>query len=335
MHEVPDNAAPGAPPVQECLASAGGLPGPEQLQAATDGDAAAAGDLDARGLLVGSRESAEEWIERIRKLLANIRRMESDLDKSKSFTVEDVCVQASDRIPQELYAAAGEITDALYGFRADWVPGFYVNPSFGWLFGGCAFYFFPDFFAMFIIRRAFAHREKWLFYDRVELLAHELCHVARAGFMSRRFEETLAYQTATSRFRRVMGGVFRSPWDGYVLLGSTWVLLLAQILRFWLLPWLPGWPFWLLVAAVIGFFAFRHGKDLRAFRRARRNVERIAVPDRATAVLFRCTDEEIDALARLDEPDALWQWAEYRIQNSRRWQVVRDRFLTPRQTVTE
>jgi len=329
LHSIRDDTTSGSTQVPEGTSSNGELPDAERLQAAADGDCAAAADVDTRGVLVGSRESPEEWIERIRKLLANVGRMEDALRETGSFTVEDVSVQASDRIPGELYAAAGDITDALYGFRANWVPGFYVNPSFGWLFGGCAFYFYPDFFAMFIIRRAFAHREKWLFYDRVELLAHELCHVARAGFMSRRFEETLAYQTATSRFRRTIGGVFRSPWDGYVLLGSTWVLLLAQVLRFWVFPWLPGWPFWLLVVAVVGFFALRHGKDLRTFRRARGNIERIAVENRAAAVLFRCTDEEIDALARLDEPDALRQWVEHRVRSSRRWQIVHERFLTP------
>jgi len=265
-------------------------------------------------------------VERIRKLAVNIERMETQLAETEQFTVEDVCVQAADRIPQELFGAAGRITEGLYGFRAEWVPGFFVNPSFGWLFGGCAFYFYPDFFAMFIIRRAFAHREKWLFYDRVELLAHELCHVARVGFSSRRFEEMLAYQTATSRFRRAVGGVFRSPADGYVLLGATWLLLLAQVLRFSFLFWLPGWPFWLLVVGVIGFLAIRHGRDVHIFGQAVRNLERVA-PGAASAVLFRCTDEEIDALAGLSDADALTEWLDYRVRTSRRWQVIRNRFF--------
>ncbi len=323
MPESPEERPENLPPPSSAL-----LPDPERLQAAVDGDEAAAGELDACGLLIGGLESPEQWVERIRKLTANIERMEAQLAETRQFTVEDVCVQAGDRIPQELFGAAGRITEALYGFRADWVPGFFVNPSFGWLFGGCAFYFYPDFFAMFIIRRAFAQREKWLFYDRVELLAHELCHVARVGFTSRRFEEMLAYQTATSHFRRVAGGVFRSPVDGYVLLGATWLLLLAQVLRFSVLLWLPGWPFWLLVIGVIGFFAIRHGRDVHIFAKATRNLERIA-PGAARSVLFRCTDEEIDALAGLDDADALAQWLDYRVRSSRRWQLIRDRFFPP------
>jgi len=290
------------------------------------GDVTALAELDRRGLLLGAGETCADYAARLRCLVGNLESMDAELARTGRFEIEGVRVTAAARIPAELFREAAPVTDSLFAFRIDWVPGFFVNPKLGWLFGGCAFWFYPDFFALFIIRKAFERRRRWLIYGRRELLAHELCHVARVGLDSRLFEETFAYQTATSGFRRLIGGVFRVPADSYLLLLVTLLLLVAQIVRVtaWNALWI--WPFWTALGGVAGGLAVRHWWLQRAFGRALQHLGPLA-GDRAPAVLFRCTDAEIFECARCAGPDALaariGEWA----ASEPRWQTIRARFL--------
>ncbi len=297
----------------------------ERIAAAERGELDALVQLDACGLLIGDGEEPPAYAERLRCLRRNIGRMDDELNRTGVFTVEGVGVQADSRIPEAVFAEARAETERLYDFQIDWVPGFFINPQYSLLFGGCAFYFHPDFFALFIIRRAFARRERWLIYGRRELLAHELCHVARIGLGSRVYEELFAYQTATSAFRRFTGSIFRSQAEAMALLGSTLALLAAQMVRTLAWPAWPVWPFWGLVLGV-GLWLVVHLLRLqRRFDAALRAAEWLA-PGRARAMLFRCTDAEIDALAGLDSPAAAQSWLAARGEASCRWRVTRARF---------
>ena len=300
----------------------------ERLARAEQGDAAALVELDRRGLLLGAGETCADYVARLRCLAENLANMNRALESQGRFEVEDIRVTAAERIPADLFEQAAPVTDDLYRFCVDWVPGFFVNPAMGWLFGGCAFSFYPDFFALFVIRKAFAQRERWLIYSRRELLAHELCHIARIGLDSILFEETFAYQTATSSFRRLVGSVFRVPADSYILLLVTLLLLVGQFVRVLLWPSLWIWPFWTSLGGVMAYLVGRHWRLRRAFGRALRHMRSAAGAD-ADAVLFRCTDAEIMDCARQADPEALADWLRDRAGAEPRWQVIRDRFLDP------
>jgi len=293
---------------------------------AARGEVSAFVELDRLGLLLGAHESAAQYAARLDCLRANTTAMDRSLAEHGTYEIEGIAVLAQERIPPALFEEAREVTETLFAFAVSWVPGFFINPVFGWLFGGCAFHFYPDFFALFIIRKSFADRARWLIYGRRELLAHELCHIARIGLGSHVFEETFAYRTATSAFRRAAGSVFRSPWDAFGLLLSVFLLLIAQLTRVFLLPTLWIWPFWAAVLAVVGWLAWRQWRCGRVFARALRNVTRIA-PDRALAVLFRCTDGEIVHLARVADSATLLEWVGRLCESNLRWQVIRERFL--------
>lgn len=299
--------------------------GSEHIDRAAEGDLDALAHLDALGLLLGADEEAEAYVERLRALERNIAGMDMDLAARGCFEVEGVTVRGDRRIPPALFGEADAVTEALYGFRIDWVPGFFINPRFSLLFGGCAFYFYPDFFALFIIRKAFERRQRWLIYDRRELLAHELCHVARIGLGSRLFEETFAYRTSPSRFRRAAGSALRSPADTFAFLGCTLLLLVAQVARTLFLPALPIYPFWGLIGLVTVFLGLRHARLRRTFQRALDRAAQLA-PDAAPAVLFRATDEEILDLAATPGPQDAAEWFAERCGESLRWQVIRHRF---------
>ena len=300
----------------------------ELVDRAERGEFQALEQLDASGLLLGAEETLAEYAERLRCLTRNIERMEDELRREQTFTVEGVTVRRDGRIPTELFAEAHVDTERLYSFRLDWVPGFFINPRHSLLFGGCAFYFFPDFFALFIIRRAFATRTRWLIYSRRELLAHELCHVARIALGSRQFEEMFAYQTATSAFRRLAGSIFRGQAEAFWFVGSTLGLLAAQVLQTLVLPWWPVWPFWCLTAGVFLWLVLHLAALRRVWGQALEHAEWLA-PGRGRTLLFRCTDAEVTALARLTSPAAAQAWVEQNCQAQVRWRVTRARCQAP------
>ncbi len=282
-------------------------------------------ELDARGLLLGADETPEAYAERLRSLKRNLEEMGAELSDRGTFTLEDLTVRPDARIPPEVFAEAHLETERLYRFRADWVPGFFANPRFGLLFGGCAYYYYPDFFALFIVRTSFARRRRWLVYDRRELLSHELCHVARVPLQSRLYEETFAYRTSTSAFRRAAGSVFRGQSEALLFVGSALALVAARLVRVLALPWFPVWPFWALLAGVALWLAAQGVRLGRVWRSALERAE-WAMPGQGPAMLFRCTDAEVDQLSRLPSPEAARAWVAQRCAESLRWQVTRARF---------
>ncbi len=308
------------------------MPDDSLLERAAQENLEALALLDANGFICGHGEDAAAFTERLRTLRQNIAAMEHSLAEQGTFTVEDLTVAATERIPAELFREVAAHCQELYRFNIDWVPGFFINPKTSLLFGGCAFYFYPDFFALFIIRRSFRDRDRWLIYRRQELLAHELCHVARIGLESHDYEETFAYQTASSRFRRLLGGLFRRQRDSFLFLGATLLVLAAQLVRtFWL--WhLPVWPFWAGLAAVAGLLAHQHRQACRRLNAAQAAATAI-FGDNALAVLFRCTDQDIHDLARLPH-DAVMTWLDRQCDRRLRWQIIRHRFLPPLDNTT-
>ncbi len=301
---------------------------PERPARAEAGHLAALAELDALGLFLAPGESPAAFVAGVRALDARLREFEAELAAAGRCDLgEGVKLEAGHRIPPERFADAWEITERLFAFRAEWAPGFYVDPTFSWLFGGCAFTFDPERFAVFIIRAAFATRDRWLIYGREELLAHEACHVARMPLVSERFEERHAYGTAATAFRRRFGSLFRKPSDSLFFLGATLLLLAAQSAQLWLLPRLPMVPFWGTVGAILLFLLVRDARDTRVFAAAGRALA-TRFGGQAGAVRFRCTDGEIAELARL-APSGLDGWLEAKTHDDWRWRVIRHRFLAP------
>lgn len=295
----------------------------DNLSQAASGNIDVLAAYDANGFLLGADESAEDFAKRLRLFQANRQKLEDALQKDGKYDAEGIIVTPNDRIPNTLFAKIAEHTKRLYRFQIDWVPGFFIDPSFSLLFGGCAFCSYPDFFTMFIIRRTFKTQEKWLIYNRDELLAHELCHVARIALLSEEFEETFAYQTSASSFRKLIGGIFRKQTDSFMFLGVTFVLLFAQILRTQWLHSIPIWPFWSLVGLVFAWLLIRHAFHCRRLGIAQRHTAELFGTDNAFPVMFRCTDAELHRFAST-EPQTLKTWISE--QNSLRWQIIRKRF---------
>ncbi len=301
----------------------------KKLEGVRNGDLPTFVALDDAGLIIGPDETREEFAVRLEGLQRNIRELNEILASQNEINLYGVRLIKQNAIPKKVFNAARRITREHYGFGIDWVPGFFTNDRMGLLFAGCAMYPQEDFFAVFVIRKAFQNSEKWWIYSRTELITHELTHIAHIGFRTRNYEEYLAYQTSESRFRRWIGGMFRTPRDTYLVLGSMFCLLLAQIVnilvrppeKVWALP-IPlvfGAAF-AVVLSVVGRYVWNH----RRFRRAAARLQPI-FGSRAQAVLFRCSEAEIKELAGC-RPDAVRDWLENRRDRHLRWQVIWSKF---------
>ncbi len=300
---------------------------PESLEAAARGDIDVLCDLDSRGLLIGPDETLEDYVRRLRALQDNIAELDRELTEHDEVRLLDIPLTRDDAIPIATFAEALDQTSALYDFRIDWIPGFFTNTRMGILFAGCAMYSYEDFFAIFVIRKAFKTKDRWIIYSRTELIAHELCHIAHIGFRTVNFEEIFAYQTSESRFRRLFGGLLRTTADTYLLLGAVAFLLASQIINVVTRPpmeW-QSFPMPLVFAITIGvaaWIAVRYLIVAGRFRRARRRLDAACRTGSVLPILFRCSEDEITQLSRLQDGGQIMDWVQSRTEASPRWQII-------------
>ena len=301
------------------------------LTAAAAGDLATLRALDERGLFLAPGEEPAAFAARLRGLQARLAELEQELAQTGALDFYGAHLPAGDRIPAAVFAAPRQQTAALYGIAVDWVPGFFTNYRMGLFFAGCACYSPEELFALFLVRRAFRDQERWLIYSRQELIAHELCHLARAPLQSRDLEELFAYQTASSGFRRAIGGMLRSPRETWLLLGAVIFLVVAQIINVltrapenWYrqpMPLIFAVPLLVMAWVVVKYAWVRH-----QFEQARRRITAACGAAAALPLLFRCTDAELMELARLGDTPSVQQWLAARAQAEWRWRVINSKF---------
>lgn len=283
--------------------------------------------FDRAGFLPGVGEAAETFFRRVEETLAAHRAFEEELAAAGELVVfEDIRVSEAERIPAEIIAEADEVTGRLYDFRVSHVPGFFLSRDVGMLWGGCLIGDTEQLLSIFLIRGAFRNRERWLFYNRRELLAHELCHSMRQSLHDPSLEEYFAYQTSPSPLRRYLGNCFIHDYDAILFVVPALLLLLIQCLNAFWLPQLPTWPAWPLAFAYPLFLLIRNGRSRHRVKRAAKALARMGVR-RPEAVLFRSTAAEIAAIGALPDRAAFDAWVRRRAQEEFRWEIIRRRFL--------
>jgi hypothetical protein len=276
----------------------------QELKKIEAGDLKTIVQLDQRGFIPGASETLQEFTDRLRNFEKNLTEMAEELKTKKKLTIEKLEFPEEERIPQTAFNPAGKITEELYDFRINWVPGFFVNPDFGWFFGGCAYSFAPDFFSLFIIRSSFKKKKKWLIYERDELMSHELCHVARFAMGSHKYEEQFAYQTSTSNFRKNFGCMMRSAWETYIVMGLLFAMLTTQISLITLKgAWMAertifnnpvNW-FYAVIFSFVSYLVIRQKRQNKDFAHSLELLK--SLTDKPRALAFRMTDSELDHLA--------------------------------------
>lgn len=285
-------------------------------------------ELDAMGLLIAKDENLKSYKKRIEALFTHLAEIENDLASSNELRLFDaITVYNNRRIGPEILQEAAELNRKFYDFEIDWVPGFFLPRSLGLLWGGCAISFPEDSLSIFLIRSNFAKKHRWLFYRRDELLAHELCHIARMPLHDRVFEEHFAYRLSPSRLRRYLGNCFQSTADALYFIIPFFILLLAQTLKTFLADWLPMFPFWILTAAYPAFLLTRNQLSRNKFFKAKKNLEEVKIKN-PLPVLFRCTKEEIYTMAAFRKDLlGLQEWVGKKTRTELRWKIMAQRFM--------
>ena len=284
-------------------------------------------ELDGAGFLPRRGESAEQFFRRVETILGIHREFEAELAAAGEVGVYGLQLRSQDRIPDEIIGEAEEVTDRLYSFRTRHVPGFFLSRDVGLLWGGCMICDPDHPLSVFLIRGAFRKRQRWLFYNRRELLAHELCHSMRQSLEEITLEEYFAYQTSPSRLRRYLGNCFIREYDAIWFVIPALLLLLAQVAQSFWLPGLPVWPFWPVALAYPAFLLIRNGISRRLVKRAAKKRAAFGV-EKPSAVLFRLDRGEIRRIGAMERPGEFEQYAAERKESDFRWAILYARFLT-------
>lgn len=284
-------------------------------------------NLDAAGFIAGKDETEAEYLDRVSKIRSAHTDFLARLEASGSTeALEGIVVRSEDAIPADFYDHPAEITRRLYGFEVRHVPGFFLSRQVGLLWGGCLIGDPELNFSLFLLRGTFRNREKWLFYRRDELLAHELCHSARQALGEVTLEEFFAYQTSPSLLRRTLGNCFIRDRDAILFVLPSLLLLAAEIARGFFFPEFPSWIFWPTAVAYPIYLLIRNQISLNLVKRARKALIRCGVVE-SFAVMFRCTREELGTIAGFTSSDELRAFAAERGEKEVRWQIISERFL--------
>lgn len=283
--------------------------------------------LDDHGLLIGPSETLNDYCKRLHILKEKLAELVKVKDKT---TLYDMTLIQDDKIPLSVFKECESLTEKLYRFKNDWVAGYFTNETMGLLFAGGAIYSFDEFFPLFIIRKAYKKKKKWFIYSRIELMAHELTHIAHVAYKTENYEELFAYQTSTSAFRRLIGGMFRTPKDSYLMLGSAFFASISQIINTLVREPDQYWDFPMPLIFGIAAFALawliqNYLRTVGVFKAAGKRISRKFGEENRLAILFRCTEVEIATISKMDAL-AFDQFLKDKSEKSLRWRVTLKKF---------
>jgi len=238
--------------------------------------------LSREGLIAGPEESQSDFEKRV----LYCKGLEKELD-----------------LPAADVTESHPMTKKWFDTEPGWVPCFFSNHQLSYWQGGCAWIFQKDdktpTGAFLQLRKTFERQKTFLgIYKRDEFIAHELCHVGRMMFEEPKFEEVLAYQTASSSFQRYFGPILRTSGEAILFAVILMMIILIDVMTlaagsfslYEHLMWLKLVPLAMILFALIRLIWTR-----RQFVRCRSSLNRtLASEERVNAVIYRLTDREIE-----------------------------------------
>lgn len=303
----------------------------ENIENLNEADLEKLSELDRNGFLLAPGETLSDYRKRLTVTKEKIEEIEKELKEKGSFTLfDEFTLRAEDAIPQEILNEALEKTEALYNFSIKWAPGFFLYQNVGLLWGGCAIALPDEHISLFLLRTNFAKKKRWFIYRRDELLAHELCHVARMPLMDRTFEEHFAYQTSPSKFRKYIGNCFRTKWDSIFFLLPVLILLIASVTITFFNLNAPVWPFWILAGTYPALLLWRNHIARKAYFKAESKLRESGAKS-PRGILFRCSKEEIIEISETQDNNKLSELIKEKAENELRWKVIANRFFNKRE----
>lgn len=275
---------------------------------------------NARGLIPGPEEDEASFLERVHLCLS--------LQSLPANERPPECAEKTDPLTEsKLLQEITPKTRPLFGIQPDWVPISFSNKGLAPWHGGCA-WILPwrnNIVACFQLRKNFATQRTYLkLYHREELLAHEAAHVGRMAFDEPKFEEMLAYRTATTGFRRWFGPIVHSSREVLLFLLTVLISLFFDIAALFtedetmlsLAFWAKGIPI-LVVLYGIQRLAIKHLQLDRCLRKLQQLLGDVVL---ANSVCYRLTDDEIIRFGGATLEEIQQEATE---QDSLRWKVIK------------
>lgn len=280
---------------------------------------------NSQGLIPGPDETEDAFVERVHFCLQIDQELRASIIPGVSISEE--------KYP-DFQEAAFSVTQPFFDMRPSWVPLFFGNLNLTPWQGGCAWIFQlrkeTPVSALLQLRKAFLYKKKYLLiYSRDEVMAHEFAHVGRMLFEEPKFEEVIAYRTATSAFRRFFGPLLQSPAEALIF-----VLILGMIVLIDVALVISGhWTLYehamglkLIPCVMLGWWIVRLWKKQRQFSSCLRKLEEVLdSKPHANAVIYRLTDREIETFSRMT-PSEICQKVKECYDTSLRWRVLRHYF---------
>lgn len=200
----------------------------------------------------------------------------------------------ADSLPPQHWQWPTEQLKALFDFSPRWCAAAYSSKGLApWQAAAT----WIDVKRIYLIRLRPSRWVSWMV-DQGEVLAHEAAHAARAAFDESKYEEFFAFLTSSSKWRKIIGPLFRKPGETTVLVTMLGIAALTQIAEMVFDISLLS-QLWLL-AALLACFVWSM-RLMRARVQMERAAKRLAPflrdPRMVRPALFRMTDPEIDQLA--------------------------------------
>ncbi len=284
-------------------------------------------EWDAAGFLLEADEESAVFAARVKRILAWRENFLRQLkQQNKVEFAPKLYAEKNNLVPLAIIQEAAEKAEALYAFNLQWAPACFLTEPLGMLWGGSSWADLESGETMCIIRKEFRKKSKWYVYERKELLAHELCHLAHAPVSGNGLEEFFAYRTSAGKLRRYLGNCFVYNWDALFFMLPSMLLLGAELLNFFWRPILPLWPFWVLTVMGPGWLIWRNQRWRNYYFKAEKWLKKFNLP--AEKILFRCTEMEIQQIAEIESAEKFKSFVQQKCAKSIRFQVIKRRFIT-------
>jgi hypothetical protein len=284
--------------------------------------------LDKNGFLPGSNESFEDYKIRLLSLEEEITSIKNELINDDLCEImQEMNLKIKNLIDPNNFHETEKITER-YSFSIRWAIGFYTTKTIGLLAGGATI-IFDNGLPLFLLKSSFKNKKKWFLYTRQELLAHELCHIARASLSDKHYEEFFAYRLSPSKFRRYFGSFFHSPIDSLIMLIPFFLLLAITIANTFCYTGVNDFYFWIICFIFPTYLFIRNIHYMNIFNKAYNTLMKLAGCTSPESILFRCTASEIKTISKYYKLDneiliqKLKNWSHKTI----RWKIILKRFI--------
>ncbi|MEC7840157.1 MAG: hypothetical protein VX777_08985 [Chlamydiota bacterium] len=280
-------------------------------------------ELNQQGLIPGPDESEEQFLQRAQFCLDIVEHLSNHT--GETFEPTD-CSFLSEALPT---------TKELYDIAPEWPPILFDSHKLSFWHGGCAWIFqlndTSPISAILQLQKKLKHSPSlYGFFNRKEIIIHEISHIGRMAFDEPQFEEILAYRSSQSSLRSKLGAIAQnSKESGLFVLSLITISMLDLFLVFSGYESLYNKFIWLklIPLGMITYGLARLAKNQKTLDTCISTLAKTVInPSHSLAVAYRLTDDEIKKFATYT-PNKVLAYAKENEKLSLRWRLICSKYL--------